>query len=439
MNKDNFFKLILPISLMLFSFFFGAGNFIFPPILGQHAGDNMLPAIIGFCISGVGLPLSGIVAMALTRSDNPEAAASPVHPNYAKAILFITYLTIGPLFAIPRTAAVSFDTGILAFIPAGYETIALAVYSAIFFIFTYYLSINPHKLLEHVGKILTPLLLISLGILIFFVITEPMGAIHPPVGDYKTIPFFKGFQEGYNTMDLLASLLFGAATINTIKDRGIFDYNILTRLCIISGIIAIAILASIYGALTYMGATSVALFGVMQNGGQLLNNITHYYMADGGKIVLAAIIFFACLTTSIGVTTAVSGYFNSLFKERIQYQRFVIGICFFSCLFANFGLTNIIHLSIPILCILYPITIVIVLLNLGNCIFHRDPKIFRPCMALTTIFAIFDGMRTAGLSNAAVDAVLATYVPLYTIGFGWITPCLVGIAIGMIWKALSKN
>ena len=437
--NNNFFSLLLPISLMLFSFFFGAGNFIFPPILGQQAGDNMLPAIIGFCISGVGLPLSGIVAMALTRSDNPEAAASPVHPNYAKVLLFISCLTIGPLFAIPRTAAVSFDTGILAFIPAGYEAIALAAYSVFFFIFTYYLSINPSKLLDHVGKVLTPLLLISLGILIFFVIAEPMGEIQPAVGDYEAIPFFKGFQEGYNTMDLLASLLFGAATINTIKDRGIFDYKVLARLCICSGIIAVAILATIYGALTYMGATSVALFGHMQNGGQLLNQITHHYMASGGKIVLAAIIFFACLTTSIGVTTSVSGYFNSVFKGKIQYERFVMGICVISCLFANFGLTNIIQFSIPILCILYPITIVIVLLNLGTGIFHRDPKIFRPCLILTTIFALVDGMRTAGLSIASVDACLAEFVPLYTIGFGWITPCLVGIVIGMIWKAVSKH
>ncbi len=438
MSNNNFFRLILPISLMLFSFFFGAGNFIFPPILGQQAGDNMLPAIIGFCISGVGLPLSGIVAMALTRSDNPEAASSPVHPIYAKVLLFISCLTIGPLFAIPRTAAVSFDTGILAFIPAGYESMALAIYSVIFFIFTYYLSINPTKLLDHVGKILTPLLLVSLGILISFVIMEPMGEIQPAVGDYRTIPFFKGFQEGYNTMDLLASLLFGAATINAIKNRGISDHKLLARLCICSGIIAVAILATIYGALTYMGATSVAILGIMQNGGQLLNQITHYYMASGGKIILAAIIFFACLTTSIGVTTSVSGYFNTVCHGKVQYQRFVIAICIISCLFANFGLTNIIQFSIPVLCILYPITIVIVLLNLGAGIFHRDPKIFRPCMALTTIFAIFDGLRTAGLSNSHVDAILAEFVPLYSIGFGWVTPCLIGIAIGIIWKTVSK-
>ena len=171
MTKDNFsFSLVLPIALMLFSFFFGAGNFIFPPILGQQAGDNLLIAMAGFCISGVGLPLTGVIAMALTRSDNPETMVNPVSSWYAKALIVITSLTIGPFFAIPRTAAVSFDTGIFAFIPAGWESNAMMIYSFLFFAVTYFLAVNPSKIIDNIGKILTPMLLGCLGILITFVI-----------------------------------------------------------------------------------------------------------------------------------------------------------------------------------------------------------------------------------------------------------------------------
>lgn len=439
MEQKISLSLIIPIGLMLFSFFFGAGNFIFPPVLGQMAGDNLFIATLGFCISGVGLPLMGIVAMAINRSDNPDNLALPVHPNYAKALMIIFALTIGPFFAIPRTAAVSFDTGILAFIPAGYHEIGLAVYSLLFFALTYYLSINQSKIVDNIGKILTPLLLICLAILIAFVLADPIGDIQPPHGDYNEIPFFKGFQEGYNTMDLLASMLFGAATVSAIESKGILDHKLLTKLCVYAGFIAAGFLAIIYFALAYTGASSVETLGIMANGGQMLNLISVHYMGSFGKIILALIIFFACITTSIGLTSAISGYFNAVFKEKIQYQRYVLAITLFSFAVSNVGLSNIIKFAVPVLCMLYPIAITLVLLNVGSFIFKRDPKIFRPCLALTTFFAIFDGLKAAGINTGAINTLLEAYMPLYTIGFGWLAPCLAGIIIGFIWKSCSKN
>lgn len=284
MEQKISLSLILPIGLMLFSFFFGAGNFIFPPVLGQLAGDNLLAATIGFCISGVGLPLLGIIAMAINRSDNPDNLASPVHPNFAKALVVICALTIGPFFAIPRTAAVSFDTGILAFVPAGYHDFGMVAYSLFFFLLTYYLSVNPSKIIDNIGKIMTPMLLVCLAILIAFVLIDPLGPAQAAQGDYAAVPFFKGFQEGYNTMDLLAAMLFGAATVNAIESKGILDHKLLTKLCIYAGIIAATFLTLIYSSLAYTGATSVQAFGIISNGGQLLNQIAVHYMGNFGKI-----------------------------------------------------------------------------------------------------------------------------------------------------------
>lgn len=439
MEQKISLSLILPIGLMLFSFFFGAGNFIFPPVLGQAAGDNLLSATVGFCISGVGLPLLGIIAMAINRSDNPDNLASPVHPNFAKALVIICALTIGPFFAIPRTAAVSFDTGILAFVPAGYHDLGMIAYSLFFFLLTYYLSVNPSKIIDNIGKIMTPMLLICLAILIAFVLLDPLGPTQAAQGDYAEVPFFKGFQEGYNTMDLLAAMLFGAATVNAIESKGILDHKLLTRLCIYAGIIAATFLALIYSSLAYTGATSVQAFGIVSNGGQLLNQIAVHYMGNFGKVILALIIFFACITTSIGLTSSISGYFNALFNEKIQYQRYVLAISVFSFAVSNVGLSNIIKFSIPVLCMLYPIVIVLVLLNVCSGLFKRDPYIFRPCVLFTTIFAILDGLKAAGINTGFIHASLEAYMPLYNIGFGWVVPCIAGIVLGFIWKSYAHK
>ena len=302
-------SLIIPIGLMLFSFFFGAGNLIFPPVLGQMAGENISWGMLGFCLSGVGFPLLGVLTMAMKQSDNPDSIAMPMHPLYARAVTILCALAIGPLFAIPRTAAVSFDTGIHSLLPASCEAIGLPVYTVFFFVLTYFFSINPSKIIGHIGKFLSPMLLICLAVLVVCVFVNPTGNLQMPNPDFAATPFFRGFQEGYNTMDLLAAILFGSITIKAIEAQGITDKKVLTKLCSYAGLIAAFFLAIIYAALAYTGALSINVFGVIPNGATLLSKICTYYMGFGGQVVLALIIFFACLTTRIGLTTAISGYF----------------------------------------------------------------------------------------------------------------------------------
>ncbi len=430
---------ILPIGLMLFSFFFGAGNLIFPPVLGQLAGDRLAVATFGFCLSGVGFPLLGILAMAITRSNNPDDMARPMSPAYAKAITILCALTIGPFFAIPRTAAVSFDTGILSLLPEGSGVVGLAVYSLFFFALTYYLSVNPSKIVDNIGKIMSPMLLICLGILIAFVIASPMGNLQPSSALYSHAPFFKGFQEGYNTMDLLCSLLYGAVIVKAIENNNIRDRSQLTRLCIYAGIIAAVCLTLIYSALSYTGAVSTAAFGIVSNGGQLLNMIAVYYMGFPGQLVLALIIFFACITTSIGLTTSISAYFHELSGGKVLYQRLCLYISAFSLIVSNFGLDNIIKFSIPVICMLYPIIIAVVLLNIGQRLFKGDKIIFRVCLTLTTIFAVFDGLRAGGFGLLALDRLLTAYLPLFDIGFGWVLPCFGGMLLGYLYRIIFKS
>lgn len=436
MKQKLGFMEILPIGLMLFASFFGAGNLIFPPALGQQAGVNFLSAAAGFCTTGVGIPLLGIIAIGLLRASNPEALALPVHPTFAKTLIVVTVLTIGPFFAIPRTAAVSFDVGVLPFISAENYDISLALYSLFFFAVTYFLSVNPSKIVDWVGKVLTPLLLLSIAILVVQVFMQPMGGLKHAAGYYATMPYLKGFQEGYYTMDLLATMLFGTVVIESIKLRGISEGSVLTRTCIMAGVIAAVLLAAIYFSLTYTGATSVEIFGISDNGAVALSGIANYYMGTAGNVVLCLMIFFACLTTSIGLTVSAGSYFERLLNGKMQYQRLAAAICIFSFAVSNVGLTKIISMSVPVLCLLYPIVIVLVLLAFLPL---KRACIYRSVLAFTIVFAIIDGLKAAGVPLDAAESVLKAYVPFYEVGFGWLVPSVVGLVIGILYSVIVKE
>lgn len=435
MKQKLTFMEILPIGLMLFASFFGAGNLIFPPALGQSAGVNFLPAAAGFCTTGVGIPLLGIIAIGLLRASNPEALALPVHPKFAKALIVVTVLTIGPFFAIPRTGAVSFDVGILPFISAENYDLGLALYSLFFFVVTYFLSVNPSKIVDWVGKILTPLLLISIAILVVQVFMHPMGEPQQAGGYYASMPYLKGFQEGYYTMDLLATMLFGTVVIDSIKVRGISEGSVLTRTCIMAGIIAAVLLAAIYFSLTYTGATSVAVFGVSDNGAIALSSIANYYMGTAGNVVLCLMIFFACLTTSIGLTVSAGSYLEQVLKYKMQYQRIAAIICIFSFAVSNVGLTKIISLSGPVLCLLYPIVIVLVMMAFMPV---KRACVYRSTLAFTIVFAIIDGLNAAGVPMKTAEALFKDVIPFYSAGFGWFVPSIVGLVLGILYSVAVK-
>lgn len=435
MKQKLTFMEILPIGLMLFASFFGAGNLIFPPALGQSAGVNFLPAAAGFCTTGVGIPLLGIIAIGLLRASNPEALALPVHPKFAKVLIVVTVLTIGPFFAIPRTGAVSFDVGILPFISAENYDLGLALYSLFFFVVTYFLSVNPSKIVDWVGKILTPLLLISIAILVVQVFMHPMGEPQQAGGYYASMPYLKGFQEGYYTMDLLATMLFGTVVIDSIKVRGISEGSVLTRTCIMAGIIAAVLLAAIYFSLTYTGATSVAVFGVSDNGAIALSSIANYYMGTAGNVVLCLMIFFACLTTSIGLTVSAGSYLEQVLKYKMQYQRIAAIICIFSFAVSNVGLTKIISLSVPVLCLLYPIVIVLVMMAFMPV---KRACVYRSTLAFTIVFAIIDGLNAAGVPMKTAEALFKDVIPFYSAGFGWFVPSIFGLVLGILYSVAVK-
>jgi branched-chain amino acid:cation transporter, LIVCS family len=428
------------IGTMLFGMYFGAGNLIFPIQLGQLAGTNFWQALIGFLVTAIGLPFLGILAIGLSGSNGLRDLASRVHPLFGVVFAMALYLTIGPFFAIPRTATVPFVVGFEPYINPGQASLWLGIFSFVFFAIVYFFSLHPAKVMDYIGKYLTPAFLVFLFVLILTSIFKPMGNFGEPSGDYINLAFITGFKEGYNTMDALASLAFGIVVINAIKGQGITKTKDIASATLKSGIFAMTLMMLIYGLITYMGASSVMAVGTFENGGQIFAAVAQHYFGSFGAILLAIIIVLACLKTSIGLITACSEFFNNLFP-KVSYKLFVLVLCIVSFTIANFGLNNIIQFAVPVLMFLYPLAIVLILLTLFSPLFGQKQSVYAASMSLTFFVSFFDGYSAlaASLPNMnvsfldSVKALYMDYLPLYDIGLGWIVPALIGATIGYIW------
>ncbi|MET3698492.1 LIVCS family branched-chain amino acid:cation transporter [Bacillus oleivorans] len=432
MNNKLSFSSYLAIGFMLFALFFGAGNLIFPAQLGQYSGTNIWPAAIGFLITGVGLPLLGILAMGYSGSRNLQELSSRVHPAYGVFFTALLYLTIGPFFAAPRTGTVAYEVGISPFFPEGTEQLGLLIFSAIFFAIALIFSLNPSKIVDNVGKILAPSLVVLLIVLLGAAVVNPMGEAGVPLDAYKDGAFVKGFLEGYNTMDALASLVFGIIVINAIRALGITDKGDILRATAKTGVIATGLLALIYVGIAYLGSTTTEALGLFDTGGPVLSGAASYYFGTFGSVMLAVLIILACLTTAIGLITANAEYFHTLLP-RFSYKTLVVFFTVITFVFANFGLANIITYSVPVLMFLYPLAIVLMLLTFLSPLFNHSRMVYVATISVTFLISIIDGFKTLcsllGIDYygwlAPIVSFYEEYLPLYPQGLGWLVPFIV--------------
>jgi LIVCS family branched-chain amino acid:cation transporter len=426
------------IGLMLFALFLGAGNIIFPPLLGQMAGDELFIAMIGFLITGVGLPLVAVLAIA-NAGGGLETIASRVHPYFGVAFTMIVYMAIGPFFGIPRTATVSYEIGIIPFLPDSISNAhwPLALFTLVFFAITVSLALNPAKLVDRIGKVLTPILFLVIGALAVKSIVSPMGDIKQPQGDYVTQPFFRSFVEGYLTMDVIAALVFGIVVINALKAEGVTESRAVMKAMVFAGLVAAVGLALVYISLGFIGATSVSVVGLQDNGGAVLALASTVLYGPYGTIVLALTIIFACLTTSIGLVSACAQYFEHVFP-RNSYKTYVFIFAGFSTIIANFGLTQLISISIPVLLMIYPLAIVLMLMSFVDKSFGRKPIVYILALIPTAVVSIFDGLKGAGINIKPVNDILG-YLPLYEQQIGWLVPAIVGALVGVVFSPMFKK
>ena len=439
-NDNLSTRAYLAIGMMLFALFFGAGNLIFPAALGQQAGSNVGWALLGFVLTGVGLPLLGVAAMGYSSCKDVEELASRVHPFYGLLYTISLYLSIGPMFATPRTGTVAYEIAIKPF-TEGLSMNMEPIFLALFFGVSLWLSISPQKLVNRIGNILTPALLLVILLLIVKSFITPLGGYAVPQPTYgdASKAVLQGFLDGYNTMDALASVVFAILVIDFVRLSGATSRAVITKTVMEVGAIAVALLGIVYVFIANIGATSVERFGLFDTGAPVLSVSANYLFGDFGQIILAIIVLLACLSTSIGLITSCGTYFHKL-TPKISYKLYVVIFSVAAFGLSMFGLKTIISAAIPVLMLLYPLTIVIILLALVNNMFGGRRCVYAWTMAFTMISALMTGLETAGIAPAALEQLFTQYIPFQAAGMGWVSFAVLGFVVGLIHKGLvSEN
>lgn len=314
-------KKMLLISFMLFSLFFGAGNLIFPPFLGQNAGSSTVSAMLGFLATAVILPVLGVIVVA--RFDGLEQLAQHAGKKFSLIFTVLIYLSIGPGLGIPRAASVPFEMAVAPYLPQDANIrVWMVVYSLVFFLIALWLCMTPGKLVSRIGNFLTPSLLILLVFLFISFLFRGQVNIAAPQTEYSAAPFLKGFSEGYQTMDTIAALNFGLVIATTLGSFGLTQRKDVLRHTVKAGLFAGLILSAVYMMLSYMGMCSSGVYDIQENGAWTLRCIVFQLFGEPGAYLLAAIFTLACLTTCVGLINSISQYFSHLFS-RISYRKWV--------------------------------------------------------------------------------------------------------------------
>ena len=446
MNKKISGKNYVLIASMLFGLFFGAGNLIFPIIMGARAGANVGTALIGMLVTAVGIPLLGIISMGISRSEGLMHMSGRVSKAYSYFFTCALYLTIGPLFAIPRCAAVSFTVGVSPLLGEANEMIPQLVFTTAFFALVLFFSLKPSKIMDSVGRLLNPIFLVFLGILMITALVKPVesAAGVAPQGDYVNGAFFAGFLQGYDTLDALASLAFGIVVINVIRGLGVTEPTDIAKSTVKSGVFSMILMAAIYAGIAIVGAQSYGLYAEELaadpsfTGGDIFAIIARHYFGETGGILLALTATFCCMKTAVGLVTSCSETFTAMFGW-VKYRPCAIALSVFALLVSNIGLNLIIKFSAPVLYFLYPLAIVLILLSLFGRFFDYDKRVMCWTIGFTAIAAALEVPRVAGA--AALKGIAdwaAGWLPLYSVGLGWVVPAAIGLAIGFILRASRK-
>lgn len=438
MNKNTIF-----IGFMLFAIFFGAGNLIFPSNLGLSSGEFFWPAIVAFVITGIGLPLLAVVVGALDKQGY-IGAINKIHPAFSIIFLVVIYLTIGPLFAIPRTASTSFEMTITPIIQSS-SPLWLFIFSVIYFIIVLYLCLNPGKIVDRIGAILTPLLLVTILAMIIKGFVDFGGQAQttadPTAYSSGISSFSKGFTEGYLTMDAIAAIAFSMIVVNAVKATGIKHANDIFKQTALAGIIAAVALAFIYISLGFIGNHMIIPTDTMNNlveqeqniGTYLLISMANTGFGSLGKYLLGIVVALACLTTACGLIVSVSEYFNSILP-KIPYKAYVIFFTVISLILSNLGLNAVIQLSVPVLSIIYPVAITSVLMILVA----RFIPTRRIVQQVTVVVITIESILSVLNSNGWLQLNWLSKLPLHGYSLEWFPVAIIVFLVAFIISHITK-
>ncbi len=424
MNK-NLKKDIFVMGFALFAMFFGAGNLIFPPFLGWFSGKSWVLGFLCFILVDVGLSLITLIVVAMIGK-GAIGISEKLGKKVSMLIMILNVICIGPLIAIPRTSATTYEFMIRPIIPS----VSLWEFSAIYFLIVIFLCIKQSKVIDIVGAILAPVMFIALMYLILKGVTSPLGEI--TLQAYNSSVVKEGILAGYQTMDMMAAIVFSSGVIIAIKSKGYTDKKHQFKIISLSGIVAAVALFIVYGGLTYIGATASSIYPEVAQS-ELLIKITDQLIGRNGVIVLGIIVGIACMTTSIGLVSSSSSFFVEISNEKFKYTHLVILFSFISYLISTMGIDTIIQVAAPILDLIYPVLLILVFLGLfEKKITNKNVYVFSSLAAFVVC--------VIALVEKNFGSIVVNKLPFYKYGFAWVVPAIIfGILGNFVNKKNKKN
>ncbi len=421
---------IAALGFMTFAMYLGAGNLIFPPFLGYQAGENFMSGMSGFLLTGVGLPALALVIVALVNGSDKLTASLP--KPLATSFWVMVFIVIGPAFVIPRAITVAYQ---FSFAPI-FGDAALIPFTIAFCAITILFALYPGKLIDNLGKVLTPALMAILVIMSVTALLYPAGELTKASGSYVSGAFAEGLTQGYMTMDALGSIGFGWIIFRAIRSMGVDCPRATAKYTLIAALMYAVAMAFVYISLAYIGSTSTYLGAEFTNGGDILTAFTFNHFGAFGSLLLGAVMVLACLTTAIGVTTAGSEFYDNTFS-KVNYKGCVIATMVLAGLVANVGLEQLLAITLPVVVALHPVAIALMLMAPVR---NKMSQVMIVVTVFTAlVFGCFDALHILGNMPETVDQWMSSNMPLYNQFASWIVPSLLVATLGLIFTRKSKK
>ncbi len=418
---------ILTVGLALFSAHFGVGDIIFPGKLGLDTGSLWLIAGLGYFFVNTIIAYLGYLAIAKDRVGIAHMAGEILTPFWGKVFGAILMLVVGPVFILPRVASATHEMSVLPFFPGT----AIAVTLGVFFALNAYVCLNRTAVVDRLGKLLSP------ALVLFIVAIAIKGIVNPiamPVASTVTskAAFGVGFNFGFNTMNAIAAVLMGGWILNVFSLQGISEEKAQQRNLIRVGLVTVILLGVTQMSLTWLGASAGSVYPGASLGELPLKVTTHLF-GKLGMLIFAILMALACFTTSAGLTATAGTFFEQITEGKLGYRQVVIASSACGFTLGLVGLSKIVGYTVPFLMLLYPALIVIIL---GT--YFLDVSKYRPMLLgailMALVFGFFDATKVAGFNVAWMQQIVAA-MPLSQQGFPWVVPTLAGLMGGSLFMA----